>query len=77
MNGDKLKAAFTAITDGYPIEEVSECLDWRDFEGLVSQILLENGFYVETEFVGFHLSFGLRAAVISSGRDTTGICGES
>ena len=33
MNSGKLKAAFTAITDGYPIEEVSECLDWKDFEG--------------------------------------------
>ena len=51
MNGGKLKAAFTAITDGYPIEEVSECLDWRDFEGLVSQILLENGFQVEKNVI--------------------------
>ena len=52
MNGAKLKAAFTAITNGYPIEEVSECLDWRDFEGLVSQILLENGFEVEKKEFG-------------------------
>ena len=51
MNGAKLKAAFTAITNGYPIEEVSECLDWRDFEGLVSQILLENGFEVEKNVI--------------------------
>ena len=51
MNCSKLKAAFTAITDGYPIEEVSECLDWRDFEGLVSQILLENGFQVEKNVI--------------------------
>ena len=50
-NGAKLKAAFTAITNGYPIEEVSECLDWRDFEGLVSQILLENGFSVERNVI--------------------------
>ena len=56
MNGDKLKAAFTAITDGYPIEEVSECLDWRDFEGLVSQILLENGFQVENNVILTKLS---------------------
>jgi len=51
MNDVKLEAAFTAITDGYPIEEVSECLGWRDFEGLVSQILLENGFKVEKNVI--------------------------
>ena len=51
MNSGKLKAAFTAITDGYPIEEVSECLDWKDFEGLVCQILLENGFQVEKNVI--------------------------
>ena len=51
MNGGKLEAAFTAITDGCPIEEVSEWLDWRDFEGLVSQILLENGFQVEKNVI--------------------------
>ena len=51
MNEVKLEAAFTAITDGYPIEEVSECLGWRDFEGLVSQILLENGFQVEKNVI--------------------------
>ena len=51
MNDGKLEAAFTAITDGCPIEEVSEWLDWRDFEGLVSQILLENGFQVEKNVI--------------------------
>ena len=51
MNDGKLKAAFTAITHGYPIEEVSECLDWRDFEGLTCQILLENGFQVEKNVI--------------------------
>jgi len=51
MNDGKLNAAFTAITDGYPIEEVSEWLDWRDFEGLVGQILLENGFQVEKNVI--------------------------
>ena len=51
MNGAKLKAAFTAITNGYPIEEVSECLDWRDFEGLVCHVLLENGFSVEKNVI--------------------------
>ena len=57
MNGGKLEAAFAAITDGCPIEEVSEWLDWRGFEGLVSQILLENGFQVEKNAVSYtHLT---------------------
>ena len=51
MNDSKLKAAFASITDGCLIEEVSEWLDWRDFEGLVSQILLENGFQVEKNVI--------------------------
>ena len=51
MNDGKLKIAFTAITDGYPIEEISECLDWRDFEGLTYQILFENGFQVEKNVI--------------------------
>ena len=51
MNGGKLEAAFAAITDGCPIEEVSECLDWRDFEGLVCHVLLENGFSVEKNVI--------------------------
>ena len=51
MNGGKLEEAFSAITDGHPIEEVSEYLDWRDFEGLVSQILLENGFQIEKNVI--------------------------
>ena len=51
MNGDKLKEAFSAITNGHPIEEVSEYLDWRGFECLVSKILLENGFQVEKNVI--------------------------
>ena len=35
--GDKLKAAFLAITKGSPIEEISEYLNWKDFEALVSK----------------------------------------
>lgn len=48
---DKLKTAFFAISNGSPIEEVSECLNWKDFEALVSQILSENGFYVEKNVI--------------------------
>jgi len=42
-DGDKLKAAILAISNGGEIEQVSESLDWRDFEGLVAQILQEKG----------------------------------
>jgi len=42
--GDKIKAAFLIIENGVQIEQVSEHLDWKDFEGLVAQILEEKGF---------------------------------
>ena len=42
--GDKIKAAFLIIENGGQIEQVSEHLDWKDFEGLVAQILEEKGF---------------------------------
>ena len=42
--GDKIKAAFLIIENGEQIEQVSEYLDWKDFEGLVAQILEEKGF---------------------------------
>jgi len=42
-DGDKLKAAILAISNGGEIGQVSESLDWRDFEGLVAQILQEKG----------------------------------
>ena len=41
--GDKIKAAFLIIENGEQIEQVSEYLDWKDFEGLVAQILEEKG----------------------------------
>ena len=37
--GDKLMAALFAIKQGAPIEEVSTFLNWRDFEGIVAEIL--------------------------------------
>ncbi len=42
--GDKLKSAIYALKKGAPMEEVSENIDWRDFEGLVSEILEEKNF---------------------------------
>lgn len=44
--GDKLKAAIFAIKEGAPIEEVSEYLNWKDFEGLTAEILELKGFSV-------------------------------
>ncbi len=37
--GDRLKAALYALKEGAPIDEVSEHIGWKDFEGLVSEIL--------------------------------------
>jgi len=42
--GDKLMAALFAIKQGAPIEEVSTFLNWRDFEGIVAEILQSKDF---------------------------------
>jgi len=44
--GDKLKAALFAIEQGSPIEEVSTFLNWRDFEGIVAEILQSKDFSI-------------------------------
>jgi Holliday junction resolvase-like predicted endonuclease len=44
--GDKLKAALFAIEQGAPIEDVSIYLNWRDFEGIVAEILQSKGFSI-------------------------------
>ena len=44
--GDKLKAALYALNEGVPIEEVSTRLNWKDFEGLVAEILESKGFRI-------------------------------
>ena len=44
--GDKLRAALFAIEQGAPIEEVSTFLNWRDFEGIVAEILQSKDFSV-------------------------------
>ena len=36
---DKLKTSLLAIRMGAPIDEISQLLDWKDFESLVSEIL--------------------------------------
>ncbi|HSG84313.1 MAG TPA: hypothetical protein VLA08_07140 [Nitrosopumilus sp.] len=45
-NGDKLKIAIALLEKGYPIDEISVGLDWRDFEGLTAEILSEKNFAV-------------------------------
>jgi len=45
-NGDKLKIAVALLEKGYPIDEISVVLDWRDFEGLTAEILSEKNFAV-------------------------------
>ena len=69
-DGDKLKTALFAIKNGAPIEEVSRYIDWKDFEGLVAEILDSKHFDVlrnfrmtkptmEIDVVGIHLGIAL------------------
>ena len=44
--GDKLKIAVSLLEKGFPIDEISIALDWRDFEGLTAEILSEKNFAV-------------------------------
>jgi len=64
---NKLKSALLAIKTGIPIEEASRAVDWKDFEGLVAEILESKIFDVvrnfrmkkptmEIDVVGIHLS---------------------
>ena len=63
---NKLKTALLAIKSGVPIEEASRDVDWKDFEGLVAEILESKNFEVtrnfrmkkptmEIDVVGIHL----------------------
>ena len=63
---NKLKTALLAIKSGAPIEEASRDVDWKDFEGLVAEILESENFEVirnfrmrkptmEIDVVGIHL----------------------
>ena len=63
---NKLKTVLSAIKSGIPIEEASRDIDWRDFEGLVAEILESKNFEVvrnfrmkkptmEIDVVGIHL----------------------
>ena len=63
---NKLKTALSDIKSGVPIEEASRDVDWKDFEGLVAEILESKNFEVvrnfrmkkptmEIDVVGIHL----------------------
>lgn len=43
---DKLKIAVALLEKGFPIDEISIALDWRDFEGLTAEILSSKNFAV-------------------------------
>ena len=45
-NGDKLKIAVALLEHGFPIDEISIALDWKDFEGLTAKILSSKNFAV-------------------------------
>ncbi len=49
-DSDKLKAALFAIKSGAPIEKVSLYVNWKDFEGLVAEILDSKNFDVSRNF---------------------------
>ena len=41
---NKLEIALSDIKKGTPIEEASRSIDWKDFEGLVAEILESKSF---------------------------------
>ena len=43
---DKLKIAVALLENGFPIDDISIALDWRDFEGLTAEILSSKDFAV-------------------------------
>ena len=47
---NKLKTALSDIKSGVPIEDASRDVDWKDFEGLVAEILESKNFEVIRNF---------------------------
>jgi len=45
-DGDKLKIVVALLEKGYPIDEISVALHWKDFEGLTAAILASKDFAV-------------------------------
>lgn len=50
-DGDKLKIAISLLEKGFPIDEISIALDWKDFEGLTAEILSSKNFAVMKNMV--------------------------
>ena len=44
--GDKLKIAIILLENGFPLDEISDIIDWKDFEGLTAEILNSKNFAV-------------------------------
>lgn len=49
--GDKLKVAVELLQTGFPLDDISAVLNWKDFEGLTAEILSEKNFAVITNLV--------------------------
>ena len=47
---NKLKSVLSDIKSGVPIEEASRDVDWKDFEGLVAEVLESKNFEVVRNF---------------------------
>ena len=45
-DGDKLKIVIALLQNGFPIDEISIALNWKDFEGLTAAILASKDFAV-------------------------------
>mgnify|MGYP002624040813 CR=1 FL=1 len=50
-DGDRLKTAIHALQKGASIDEVAEKISWRDFEGLVAEILEKDDFATMRNFM--------------------------
>lgn len=69
-SGDKLKAAILMLQNGYSLDLISPVLNWKDFEGLVAEILSAKDFSViknliltkprmEIDVIGIHLGVAM------------------
>ena len=63
-DGDKLKTAVSLLEKGFPIDEISIALDWRDFEGLTAEILTEKNFAVMKNMMLQNLEWKLMLLVL-------------
>ena len=50
-DGDRLRAAILCLQRGAAVDDVASNLNWKDFEGLTSEILDEAGFATIRNFI--------------------------